>query len=346
MSVLDRKWPRIVFAVVVALGLVAVTCVDVAVAQQRREHDRKVAAARALHRAETRYLNDVRAIAGKAYNVLQPYQQVLDAMYADPTMIYAARDAFAGPAPAKQVAALVARLDALSVPTTMRAHHAKLRAALNSYVGHLTSIRRQAHVTNYRSLYDAMDTDFGGEFSGDNISWQLALEETFAVHLDGPPKTPYFDASAPITLVTWVFRADRACDKTFDEAEPALRRFEKSTETPADFGLIGRLLQSFTTLMRRVPLPADQQAALRRDIVRRLPVVDASGRAMVAFTRGLEAHNSDAVRSAYQKILASGDAVKPLVAAFQSRHVVICRNLLADLVQIDEPTKHSATLST
>lgn len=346
MSVFDRKWVRVAFAAGIAAGLVAVTSVDVAVAQQRREHDRKVAAARALRRAETRYLDGVRAIAGQAYKILQPYQQVLDAMYADPTMIYAARDAFAGAAPAKQIGTLVARLDKLSVPKTMHGHQEKLRAALNSYVGHLTSVRKQAHVTEYRTLYDAMDTEFGGNFIGDNTSWQIALQDTFAVHLDGPPKTPSSDEAAPITLVTWVFRADRSCDKAFDEADPALRRLEKNTETPADFGLVGRSLQSFTTLIRRVPLPPDQQAALRRDIMRRLPIVDASGRAMIAFTHALQVHDPDAVHAALQKILASGDAVKPLVAAFQSRHVVICRNLLADLVQIDEPTKHPATLPT
>jgi len=346
MSVLDRKWVRRAFAAAVAAGLVAVTSVDVAVAQQRREHDRKVAAARALHRAESRYLDGVRAIAAKAFDVLQPYQQVLNAMYADPTTIYAARDAFAGAAPAKQIGALVARLDKLPVPKTMRAHQEKLRAALNSYVGHLTSVRKQAHVTDYRTLYDALDNGFDGDFISDNTDWQIALQDTFAVHLDGPPKTPGFDATAPITLVTWVYRADRSCNKAFDQADPALRRLEKNTETPADFGLVGRSLESFTALIRKVPLPADQQAALRRDIMRRLPIVDASGRAMIAFTHALEVHDPDAVHVALEKILASGDAVKPLVAAFQSRHVVICRNLLADLVQIDEPTKRPATLPT
>src|SRR5437763_8795098 len=126
MSVLDRQWVRLTVSAVIAVGLVAVSFVDVAVAQQRRAHDRKVAAARALHRAETRYLTDVRKIAGDVYDVVQPYQQVLDAFISDPTTIVAARDAFAVPAPAKQVTALIARLDALTVPKTMHAHQAKL----------------------------------------------------------------------------------------------------------------------------------------------------------------------------------------------------------------------------
>src|SRR5436305_383983 len=99
MSVLDRRWVRLTSIFVVLAGLIAVTTVDVAVAQQRRAHDRKVAAARALRRAESRYLDDVRKIAGDVYAVVQPYQQVLDAFISDPTTIFAARDAFSGPKP-------------------------------------------------------------------------------------------------------------------------------------------------------------------------------------------------------------------------------------------------------
>lgn len=346
MSVLDRRWVRITFAAVVAAGLVAVTSVDVAVAQQRRAHDRKVAAARALRRAESRYLNDVRTIAADVYAVVQPYQQVLDAFIGDPTTIVAARDAFAVPAPAKQMKALVARLDALTVPPTMRAHQAKLHTALNSFVTHLTAIRRQAHVTDFEKLYDAINNGFEADFGGDSISWEYALQDTFAVHKDSPPKYPVEDAAAPPTLVTWVYRADGTCERSFNQAGPALDRLGKGTETPSDFGLIGRTLRGFTAAMRKVALPAADQAALRRDIIARLPVVDASARALDAFTHGLESHNSTAIQSALRSIFAAGTAVKPLVNAFHTQGVVICQNLLAELVQINQPSKGSPSLPT
>jgi hypothetical protein len=345
MSILDRRWVRITVTAGVAAGLVAVTSIDVVVAQQRREHDRKVAAARALHRAESHYLDGVRTIAGQVFNVLQPYEQVIDELDSDPTTIYSARDAFAGAASAKRLGDLVRRLDELSVPPTMGSHQAKLRAALKGYVAHLMAVRKQAHVTNNEKLYDAIDNDFQLQFESDGTNWQLALQDTFAVHLDGPPKTPAAGEKAPATLVTWVFRADHACDRSFEQVGAALVRFEKRTETPADFGLVGRSLQSFTAAMRKVPLPAEQRAALRRDVMGRLPVVDASARALAAFTHALETHDSDEVQAALRKILAAGTAVKPLVAAFQSRGVTICGALLRDMVQIDEPTDHGGSLS-
>lgn len=346
MPVLDRRWVRIAFAAAVAAGLVAVTSVDVVVVQHRRAHDRKVAAARALRRAESRYLNDVRAIAADVYAVVQPYQQVLDAFIGDPTTIVAARDAFAVPAPAKQMKALVARLDGLTVPPTMHAHQAKLRSALDSFVTHLTAIRRQAHVTDFEKLYDAINNGFEADFGGDTISWEYALQDTFAVHKDAPPKYPVSDQVAPMTLVTWVYRADGTCARSFDQAGPALDRLDKGNETPSDFGLIGRSLHSFTAGMRKVALPAEDQATLRREIIERLPVVDASARALDTFTRGLESHDSSAIQSALRSIFAAGTAVKPLVTAFHAQGVVICQNLLAELVQINQPSKGSPSLPT
>jgi hypothetical protein len=345
-ALFERRWVRIAFAATIAAGVVAVTTVDVAVAQQRRAHDRKVAAARALRRAETRYLNDVTKIAADVYAVAQPYQQVLDAFIGDPTTIVAARDAFGVPAPAKQMKALVARLDGLTVPRTMHTHQAKLRTALSGFVTHLTAIRRQAHVTDLQKLYDAIDNGFEADFGGDAISWEYALQDTFAAHKDAPPKYPVEDETAPTTLVTWVYRADGTCTRSFNQAGPALDRLDKGTETPTDFGLIGRSLRGFTAAMRKVTLPADDQAALRRDIIARLPVVDASARALDAFTHGLESHNSTKIQSALRSIFAAGTAVKPLVTAFHVQGVVICQNLLAELVQINQPSKGSPSLPT
>src|SRR4051812_5244997 len=130
MSIVDNRLVRIGFVVLVALGLVAVTCIDVAVADRRRAHDRRVAAQRALHRAETRYLNGVSQISAQLFDIVQPYQQVIDDLNRDPTAILSARDAFAVASPPKQINALVARLDALPVPSTMRSHQSKLHAAL------------------------------------------------------------------------------------------------------------------------------------------------------------------------------------------------------------------------
>src|SRR5690242_16254658 len=96
MPVLDRRWVRNTVAVVVLAGLAAVTSVDVVVAQDRREHDRKVAAARAERRAERAFLAKLTPVADDVFRAAAPVQAVLAALAEPgPDDIFAARDALA-----------------------------------------------------------------------------------------------------------------------------------------------------------------------------------------------------------------------------------------------------------
>src|SRR5581483_11690876 len=90
----DRTWVRRTVAIVVAAGLVAVTWVDVAVAQQRRAHDRNVAAERAERRAERAFLAKLTPVADDVYRAAAPVQAVLAALdNPGPDDMFAARDA-------------------------------------------------------------------------------------------------------------------------------------------------------------------------------------------------------------------------------------------------------------
>jgi hypothetical protein len=314
----------------VGAGAIATATTDVAVASDRRAHERKLAAARAEHRLETRYLHDVGAIAGAVYNVVQPYHQVLDALAADPTTIFSARDAFAGPDSARELARLATRLHAVSVPPVMRTHQAALEKALTSYAADLGAVRGKASVVSPDKLYDAISDAFTSQLDGDDIDWQLALQDTFAVRLDGPPKTPYSGDDAPPSTVMWVFRADHSCAVGLRRAEPALVRIRGRAAAPGDLAAVGHTLLDTTARLRRVPLPSAQAPQLRDQIVNRLRVADAAGQALVDVSHAARAHSEASGLEALRRFMAAGREVRPLVRGFTSRHVIACENLFAE----------------
>jgi hypothetical protein len=349
MPALRHRWVRVGLAVLLALGLIATITIDVAVAQQRRAHDRKVAAARAELRAELAYLRAVRSIAADVFATMQPYNQVLDSLASDPFRgdIFEARDAFAAPIAGTKLTAIIAKLATLRPPVPLRTAATDLHDSLASLQQDVTGIRRQASVQAGQKLFDAIDTTFSTTLLGHEVDWSLALTAAFDRQHQTPPAAPVGGQTAAPTMVTWVFRADRTCDRAFDVSEAALLRFSKRTETPADFGTIGRALSGFTASLRKVALPASDAAALRREILARLAIVDATARSLGAFSRALSHGDSSGLRSAFGKLQSSGHAVTPLVNAFRSRHVMSCTYLLADLVQFnDKPAKRPGSVAT
>lgn len=314
----------------VGAGAIATATTDVAVASDRRAHERKLAAARAEHRLEARYLHDVDGIAGEVYNAVQPYHQVLDALAADPTAIFSARDAFAAPDSAQQLTRLSARLHAVSVPPVMQKHQASLEKALAAYATDLAAVRGRASMVNPDKLYDAISDAFTSQLDNDDIDWQLALEDTFAVHLDGPPKVPYADEDAAPSIVTWVFRADRACAAGLRRAAPALARIHGRAGAAGDLASIGHTLLDTTAKLRHVALPSAQAPQLRDQIVNRLRVVDAAGQALVDVGHAAKSHSQATGLEALRRFLAAGHEVRPLVRGFTSRHVIACQNLFGE----------------
>lgn len=311
----------------VGAGAIATTTADFAVASDRRAHDRKVAAAHARHRAESRYLGEVDRIARDVYDVVQPYHQVLDAVIADPTAIYSARDAFAAAEPAQQLRTLSSRLDAVTVPPTMRSYQADLSKALKAYVVDLGAVRGKASVLNPDKLYDAITDAFSSQLDSDDIGWQAALQTAFATHLAGPPKTPFADEDAPPSVVLWTFRADRSCAGSLRHAEPAIHRIESSAGTPGDLSTVGRTLLDATTALRRLALPAAQAAQLRDQIVDRLGIADTAGRALLDVSHGARAGSRGSVLAGLRRFTAAGHEIRPLVRGFAGRHAIACENL-------------------
>ena len=324
---LASRWVRRVVVLLVGLGAVATATTDFAVASDRRAHDRKVAAARKVHGAESRYLDSVSEIAHDVYDVVQPYHQVLDAVIADPTAIYSARDGFASAEPAQQMRALSAKFDALVPPPTMRSHHADLARALRAYVADLGAIRGKASVLNPDRLYEAITDVFTSELDADDVGWQAALQTAFAVHAARPPRAPSADQDAPPSVVTWTFRADRSCASSLRHADPAIHRIETSAGTAGDLALVGHTLLEATASLRRLALPVDEGPRLRDQIVNRLGVADTAGRALVAVSSGVKKRSRGSVLDALRRLTAAGHEVRPLVRGFASRHAIACENL-------------------
>jgi hypothetical protein len=261
MSVLDRRWVRVVFAAVIAMGLVAVTCVDVAVAQQRREHDRKVAAARAERRAEVAFLRNLTPVANDVYRAAAPVQTVLAAL-ADPGPddIFAARDALAHGGSLAALKSLSTRLHALRPPVGLRDQTASLLKAVDAMKDALTSLSANGNVQRFDTLAEALSGDDATGFGVAQANFIDAVVASFGRQHTRPPFTS--DNDGPrlrSTSTTWIFAADRACDAADVGLLPVVKLAKETTlSSLREFDTLwARQLGRLATAFARLPRPSD-----------------------------------------------------------------------------------------
>jgi hypothetical protein len=261
MSLLDRKWVRVVFAAVIAAGLVAVTCVDVAVAQQRREHDRKVAAARAERRAEVAFLAKLTPVADDVYRAAAPVQTVLAAL-ADPGPddIFAARDALAHGGSLAALRSLSKRVHALRAPVGLRESTASLVKAVDAMKDALTGLSANGDEQKFDALAEALGGDDATGFGVAQSDFVEAVVASYGHQRAKPPFTS--DTDGPRlrgTSTTWIFTADKSCDTAYVGLLP-LVKLEKQTSLSALRQIVtlwSRQLSRLAVAFARLPRPSD-----------------------------------------------------------------------------------------
>jgi hypothetical protein len=273
----------------VALGLVATTCVDVAVAQQRREHDRKVAAARAERRAERAFLRQVQPLAEAAYRSAAPVNVVLAALYdPQPGDVLAARDALAHGRALAGLRDATARIKALRVPAPLRGKVHDLTVALDTMASDLGDLGSHGAETSVDGLADAFNGDSAvgfGVAEGDFIN---ALVAAFGRQHLTPPFTSDTDGPKPgPTPTSWIFGADRGCIAA-SLSLVDVNRYAKQDSLAAlktYVRLWDRALNGLAKRMATLPPPTGS-AALPASVRHRLAVLRANAafRAQVAVT--------------------------------------------------------------
>jgi hypothetical protein len=291
MSVLDRAWVRITFAAVIALGLVAVACVDVAVAQQRRAHDRKVAAARAERRAEREFLAQLTPVADDVYRAAAPVQVVLSAL-ADPLAddIFAARDALAHGNSRAALHKLSAQLHALHAPPGLRKQTASLVSAVDAMRDALDGLGSHANAEDFDKLAAALNGDDATGFGVAQGNFIDAVVAAYGQRRVTPPFSS--DGNGPRSRpssTSWIFAADRDCSTAAISLIPVRKYLKDNTLSglKSSAMLWQRALSRLGTNLTRLPRPAAGAGALPVAITSRFRVLAANAEVFQAELRAI-----------------------------------------------------------
>jgi len=261
MPVLDRRWVRNTVAVVVLAGLAAVTSVDVVVAQDRREHDRKVAAARAERRAEQAFLVKLTPVANDVFRAAAPVQAVLAALAEPgPDDIFAARDALAHGGSLAELRKLSTALHALRPPVGLRAQTASVIEAVDAMKDALSGLSAHGNETKFDALAEALDGDDASGFGSAQGDFIEAVVASYGRQHARPPFTS--DADGPRlrgTSTSWIFAADKACDTAYLGLLPVVKLEKQKTLSSLKQVVVlwSRELSGLAAAFARLPQPRD-----------------------------------------------------------------------------------------
>jgi hypothetical protein len=332
MPLLDRTWIRIVVAALVAAGLVAVTCVDVAVVQQRREHDRKVAAARAERRVEVAFLATLTPVADDVYRAAAPVQTVLAALAnPGPDDIFAARDALAHGGSLAALRALSTRLHALRPPVGLRQATASLVKAVDAMKDALTGLSANGHEEKFDALAEALSGDDATGFGVAQSEFIDAIVASYGRQHTRPPFTS--DNDGPRlrpTSTTWIFAADKACDAAYIGLLPVVK-LEKQTSLSSLRQLVtlwSRQLGRLGTAFARLPRPSDARR-LPLAVTSRLGIIKSNAAIFDRELRAIAKRDADSFDLADRQLHELLPSLAQLGKALRSYGAVHCGLIMA-----------------
>jgi len=332
MSVLDRSWVRIVVASVIAVALVVVTGVDVAVAKQRRAHDRKVAAARAERRAELAFLATLMPVADNVFEAAAPVQAVLAAL-ADPGPddIYAARDALAHGGSLAALRSLSTQLHALRPPRGLRQQTASVVKAVDAMEGALTGLSTHGKQESFDALANALSGDDATGFSTAQGDFVDAVVASYGRQHAKPPFTS--DSDGPRlrgTSTSWIFAADKACDAAYIGLAPVVK-LQKQTSLSAlrqEVTLWGTQLGRLATAFARLPRPRDA-ARLPLAVTSRLGIIKSNAAIFGQELRAVNHQDPDAFDLADRRLHELLPSLSQLGKAMRAYGAVHCGLIMA-----------------
>lgn len=332
MPVLDRRWVRFTVAAVIAAGLVAVTGVDVAVAQQRRAHDRKVAALRAERRAEAAFLAKLTPVANEVYRAAAPVQAVLAALAnPGPDDIFAARDALAHGGSLAALRKLSVQLHALRPPVGLRAQTDSVVKAVDAMKDALTGLSAHGKQNAFDALANALNGDDATGFGVAQSNFIDAVVASYGRQHTKPPFTS--DADGPRlrgTSTSWIFAADKACDSAYIGLLPVIK-LEKQTSLSALRQLVAlwsRQLGGLSTAFARLPQPRDADR-LPRTLTSRLGVLKSNAAIFDKELRAIAQRDADAFDAADRQLHEVLPSLAQLGKAMRAYGAVHCGLIMA-----------------
>jgi hypothetical protein len=308
----------VVLAVLVGGGLVA--------RAQWQKHQRDVAHQRLLQQQQA-YLDKVRRLDHEIAVDIAPVQHVLAAMSTPRTGdIIALRDAFANAELAHAVRHDYGDVIALRAPAGWQPHQTDLKEAAVQIRDAVSGMYGDRNSDDIDFLNSDLQTSQGGKLFAGVDDWRQAM---LALFVERKEKAPTEVANAGTkrvapTLTTWAFAVDRACIAGNVRAAPLLRRQHGGDRSTGLMRSEGAVILKIASSIRKAPLPAQHAAAIRRDILSRVPLLQSEGRLINQEADDLDRLDLDAARAALDRLRTTVGGLPVLANTFRKYHLIAC----------------------
>jgi hypothetical protein len=311
-------------------GLVATTFVDVAVAGSRRAHDRKVAAARALGRAEHRYFQQLTPIALALYADAQGLKQALSGISLEPSpgALVGARDAFAYARRVGTISSAIRQMRALTPPRPLSVDQRRLLAD----VDHLgRAVTKLGGFVGEHDL-DRLTTDLNGSAASDFVGAEFDVGRSVAeIYRHGHAKAPYDETLGDVAgpaAETWIDDADSAC---LDATLQLVPDYVSNDHSPSAARKAMRDYQRALTLLdHRITTIAAPSGRGKPplDLTRRFPALAATAQAFGNELRAIQRQDAAGVTAALVELKTVSAQLRQLAAAMRTYGAAGCANIL------------------
>lgn len=335
-----RGWLRALVVAAIALGLVATTGIDVAVAGAKRAHERRIAAARAERRAERTLLDRLRTISVDIINTVQPVElAVASAQRPDPAALIGARDAVLHGKVDVALREATSRLHALHAPAAMAADVRALTSSVGALRAAVSSLSAHVGVNDLEKLAEAFSADSSIDLTIAYSRFSDAVDKLFARQRRPAPATSDISSS---TAVGWIFGADKACVQTNIELIPAydmqlnsaaaLRRYASRWQHALD-----HLAGGLSSVPRPPGLPAT--------ITARLPLLRFDAKLFADQVTAIRHQDPTAMGVALTKLKEAMPGLGRLGSALGTYGAVGCGNILDTWAGTKPVARKPATLT-
>lgn len=324
------RWLRVAVVTTMVSGLVATTFVDVAVAGSRRAHDRKIAAARALSRAEHGYLQRLTPIAVGLYADAQGLKQALSgiSLEASPGALVGARDAFAYARRAGTISLAVQQIRALTPPTPLSVDQRRLV----DDVDHLgQAVTRLGGFVGEHDL-DRLTSDLNGPAASDFVGSEFDVGRSVGkIYADGHAKAPYDETLGDVAgpaAETWIDDADSAC---MDATLQLVPDYVSQDHSPSAARKTMRDYQRALTLLdHRLTAIAEPSGRGKPplDLTRRFAVLAGTARVFGDELRAIQRQDAAGETAALVELKTVGAQLRQLAAAMRTYGAAGCANIL------------------